>query len=76
MSSVRVQGIACLWCDIGNCLGDHVTVGLGGLVCSPLGSGFFRFPIPFNTMSLSDQHTPTLCLSLVDLGPLLLPKQE
>ena len=37
MGGVRVQGIVCLWCDIGNCLGDHVTGGLGGLVCSPLG---------------------------------------
>ena len=29
MSGARVQGIACWWCDISNCLGDHVIVVLG-----------------------------------------------
>ena len=37
MGGVGVQGVVCLWCDISNCLGDHVIVMLVGLACSPLG---------------------------------------
>ena len=29
MGSARVQGIACWWCDISNCLRDHVIAVLG-----------------------------------------------
>ena len=45
-----VLGIACWWCDIGNCLGDHVTAVLGGFKDSAFGylrwGGFSLFPYP------------------------------
>ena len=84
MAGARVQGIACLWCDIGNCSGDHVIVMLGGWYVVPwvfkMGrSWFFCFSIPFNSMSLSDQHpyalfvagglrSPSLAKARVEVG--------
>ena len=37
MGGARVPGIACWWCDIGNCLGDHVIAVLGGFNDSAFG---------------------------------------
>ena len=37
MGGARVHGMACWWCDIGNGLGDHVTMALGGSDESVLG---------------------------------------
>ena len=64
MGGSRVPGITCWWCDISNCLGDHVSVVFGGFNESAFGylrrGGLVHFSIPFYTMSLSEQHPYTL----------------
>ena len=77
MGSARVQGIACWWCDISNCLGDHEIVGLGGSIDLAFGylkGGVFRSSL--HSLLHHVSNTPTLCLLLVDLGPLPLLRPE
>ena len=52
MGSARALGIACWWCDLSNCLGDHVVAVLGGFNESAFGYlrwggfGLFLHPLP------------------------------
>ena len=36
MGGARVQGIACYWCNLGNCSGGHVMTTLGWVMSHPL----------------------------------------
>ena len=73
MGGARVPGIVCWWCDISNCLGDHVIVVLGGFNESAfwiykVGRSWFVSSSP-SSPCLCLINTPMLCLLLVDLGP-------
>ena len=63
-----------------NCLGDHVIAVLGCSGESAFGylrqGGFSLFLHPLSTPCLFLINTHMLCLLLVDLGPLPLPRQE
>ena len=80
MGGARVQGIACLRCDLSNCLGDHVMVGFRGFNGGSLGYirlGRFWFDsLSPSSSCLSQTNIPTLCSLLVDLGPLPLLRLE
>ena len=78
MGGARVQGIACWWCDISNCFGRHVIVGLESFN-DPLLGYLRRERFWFVSLSPSTPcpfliNILTPCLLLVDLGPLPLLK--
>ena len=79
MGSARVQGFACHWRDIGNWERVHVIVSFW-VDESPLGylrrGEFWFVSLSPSLTCLSQINTLTLCLLLVDLGPLLLPRPE
>ena len=80
MGCARVQGIACLRCDLSNCLGGHVMVAFRGFNEGSLGyiklGRFWFVSLSPSSSCLSLINIPTLCSLLVDLGPLPLPRLE
>ena len=80
MGGARVQGIACYWHDLSNGSGGRVMVALGVSIEGSL--GYIRLgELWFVSLSPSSSclfltNTPTLCLLLVDLGPLPLLRPE
>ena len=80
MGGARVQGIVWYWCGLSNCSGGHVMVAFRGFDEGSL--GYIRLgELWFVSLSPSSSclfliNIPTLCLLLVDLGPLPLPRPE
>ena len=80
MGGARVEGIACYWHDLSDCSGGRVMVGFRGFDEDSLEYirlGRFQFvSLSPSSSCLSLINTPTLCLLLVDLGPLPLLRPE